>query len=546
MNIPCILTWIVFAPIIGMVAMALVPGERGNRWARWISLITAFVVFALSTILLVNYYALAPEMRGGFIGIKGVAFPGGAQSLYEQRVAWIGEYNIWYHVGVDGLGVLMLFLTGLLSLLAVFPAWNIAKAPRGYHMMYMLLITGMMGVFVALDLFLFYVFWEVMLLPMYFLIGIWGGPRKEYAAIKFFLYTFAGSVLMLLAIIVLYMKYHTFSIPELIAIAPFSDSLLTAHLLFWGFFIAFAIKVPMFPFHTWLPDAHVEAPTAISVILAGVLLKLGAYGILRVNFPMFPISTQTFIGIIALLGVISAIYGAMCAMAQTDFKKLVAYSSVSHMGLVMLGMAALNAEGLNGAVFQMFNHGISASMMFMIVGVIYERAHHREIARFGGIGLQMPRYLTLAIVAFFASLGLPGLCSFISEVMVFLGAFKSHSTSAVPQAFGWTFNMSYLTMVAAFALILGAGYLLYTMQRVYLGKLKPEYADFKDLNRLEYLQLVPLAVLALVLGIFPNLALNVFNGAMGSLLTLFPATGAASTAHGVATALAASAPAMGM
>ena len=521
MTMSCILTWIVFTPIIGMVLMAMVPGERGAKAARWISLATAFVVFALSTLLLVHYYALDPAVRGGFIGIKGVAFPEGAQSLYEQRVAWIGEYNIWYHVGVDGLGVLMVFLTGLLSLLAVFPAWNIAKAPRGFHMMYMLLITGMMGVFVALDLFLFYVFWEVMLLPMYFLIGVWGGPRKEYAAIKFFLYTFAGSVLMLLAIIVLYMRYETFSIPELIALTPFADNLTTAHLLFWGFFIAFAIKVPMFPFHTWLPDAHVEAPTAISVILAGVLLKLGAYGILRVNFPMFPDSTQTFIGVIALLGVISAIYGAMCAMAQTDFKKLVAYSSVSHMGLVMLGMAALNAEGLNGAVFQMFNHGVSSAMMFMLVGVLYERAHHRDIARFGGIGLQMPRYLTLAIVGFFASLGLPGLCSFISEVMIFLGAFKSQSTLAVPQAFGWTFNMSHLTMIAAVALVLGAGYLLYTIQRVYLGKLRPEYADFPDLNRIEYLQLVPLAVIAVVLGVYPNLALKVFNGAMGTLLTLF-------------------------
>jgi NADH-quinone oxidoreductase subunit M len=323
------------------------------------------------------------------------------------------------------------------------------------------------------------------------------------------------------------MKYHTFSIPELIANPPFRDNLLMANLLWWGFFIAFAIKIPMFPFHTWLPDAHVEAPTAISVILAGVLLKLGGYGILRVNFPVFPDSTAYFIGVIAVFGVINIIYGAFCAMAQTDFKKLVAYSSVSHMGYVLLGMAALNGEGMNGAVFQMFNHGTSSAMMFLVVGVLYDRAHHRDIARFGGIGLQMPKYLTLAIIAFFASLGLPGLNSFISEVMVFLGAFKSTSTLAFPQAFGLVFSMKVLTMLGTIGVVLGAAYLLYTIQRVYLGQPKPEYSGFPDANRLEYASLVPLAGISIVLGIFPGLALNVFSGAMNHLLTLWqPAQGA--------------------
>lgn len=530
MTVPHILSWIVFLPMIGMAVMAFIPSKRGANAIRLVSLVTTFLVLALSAILVVNHMSLPPEARGGFIGMKSAHFPGGATSLFEEKGRWIGEYNIWYHLGADGLSVILVFLTGLLSFLAVFSAWNISKAVKGFHMMYMLLITGMMGVFVALDLFLFYVFWEVMLLPMYFLIGIWGGPRKEYAAIKFFLYTLAGSVLMLIAILVIYMKYHTFSIPQLVMEPPFRDNLKLAHLLFWGFFIAFAIKIPMFPFHTWLPDAHVEAPTAISVILAGVLLKLGGYGILRINFPIFPDSTRYFIGVIALFGVINIIYGAFCAMAQRDFKKMVAYSSVSHMGYVLLGMAALNNEGMNGAVFQMFNHGTSSAMMFMLVGVIYDRAHHREIARFGGIGLQMPQYLTLAIVGFFASLGLPGMSGFISEVMVFLGAFKSGSTAGVPQAFGWVFNMKAMTMLGTIGIVLGAAYLLYTIQRVYLGKPKPEYEGFPDVNPIEYAALAPLAVVSIVLGVWPNLALQVFNGAMAQMLTLWttgPAAGAA-------------------
>lgn len=520
-----LLSWIVFLPILGMVVMSFVPGGRGDRTIRAISLVTSFLVFALSAYLLMAFYGFAPAQRASFIGLTNAQFPPGTSSFFEERVAWIPSLGVWYHVGVDGLSVILVFLTGLLSFLAVFAAWNIPKSVKGFHMMYMLLITGMMGVFVALDLFLFYVFWEVMLLPMYFLIGIWGGPRKEYAAIKFFLYTLAGSVLMLLAIIVLYMKYRTFSIPELVRIQPFRELPHVAHLLWLCFFIAFAIKIPMFPFHTWLPDAHVEAPTAISVILAGVLLKLGGYGILRINFPMFVDATASFIGMIALFGVINIIYGAFCAMAQKDFKKLVAYSSVSHMGYVLLGMAALNGEGMNGAVFQMFNHGLSSAMMFLIVGVIYDRAHHREIERFGGLGLQMPRYLTLAIIAFFASLGLPGMSSFVSEVMVFLGAFRSDATELFPQALQWVVSMKVLTIVGSLGVVLGAAYLLYTIQRVYLGPPKPEYSKFPDLLWQESASLVPLGALAILLGILPGLALEVFAPAMNSLVALWAREG---------------------
>src|SRR5438034_4192567 len=352
---------------------------------------------------------------------------------------WIPSLGIHYHLGVDGLSLPLIVLTALLSLLSVAYSWRIELRLKEYLFLFLLLETGMLGVFAALDFFLFYIFWEITLVPMSFLIGIWGGPRREYAAIKFFLYTLFGSVLMLLALLALYFtsEPHTFDMTVMIAQAnkygtqplPFwpVDQLGWGfqHLVWMALFIGFAIKIPAFPFHTWLPDAHVEAPTAISVILAGVLLKMGTYGILRINYPMLPVATADlaywFLG---ALGAWNIIYGALCAMAQTDLKKLVAYSSVSHMGYVMLGMASFTTQGINGAVLQMFNHGTITGMLFLLVGVVYDRAHHRDIEGFGGLAAIMPVYTGVTALAFFASMGLPGLSGFISEVLVLLGSWQ--------------------------------------------------------------------------------------------------------------------------
>ncbi len=382
--------------------------------------------------------------------------------------------------------------------------------------MLLLLDTGMMGVFVSLDFFLFYIFWEVMLLPMYFLIGIWGGPRREYAAIKFFLYTLLGSVLILLAMLGLY--YYgatpTFDITELAANS--SHYPIAFQRVVWiALFIGFAIKIPAFPFHTWLPDAHVEAPTAISVILAGVLLKMGTYGILRVNFAVLPAATMQlawlFLGVI---GTINIVYGAMCAMAQTDYKKLIAYSSISHMGYVMLGLAAFTTAGINGAVLQMFNHGTITAMLFILVGVIYDRAHHREINGFGGLAQQMPIYTAITGFAFFAGMGLPGMSAFISEVLVLLGSWQPHP---------------WMTVFGAATAVLTAGYLLWTFQRIYLGPLNEKYNTLPDLTFREAFTLVPLGVLVLLLGVYPQAILGLLNTSLVHLNQVVLST---SGAHG--------------
>ncbi len=491
-----ILTLITFLPLLGGMIILVMPRE-GQTAIRWTAL--AFTVAPL---------LLAALLYGGFDNAA-VGFSAGKGLQFVEKYPWIGDFNINYFVAVDGLSMPMVLLCALICPLCILASWNIEKGVKGYHFLFLLLETGMMGVFVSLDFFLFFVFWEVMLLPMYFLIGIWGGPRKEYAAIKFFIYTLVGSVLMLLVIIYGYLAStpHTFDLTEL---AANNKVLGYRAVLWWALFIGFAIKIPLFPFHTWLPDAHVEAPTAISVILAGILLKMGTYGILRINYSMLPDVTYSMALFMAVIGTVNIIYGALCAMAQKDLKKLVAYSSISHMGYVMLGMASMTAEGLNGAVLQMFNHGVVTAMLFLLVGVVYDRAHHREIEGFGGIASVVPNYAFVTFLAFFAALGLPGLNSFISEALVLLGAFRKFQV---------------ITAIAATGVIITAAYCLWTLQRMFLGKLNEKYALLPDMNKREMVSLAPLGVLVVALGVYPHPVLNLMKSTLGSINALVLAAG---------------------
>jgi NADH-quinone oxidoreductase subunit M len=537
-----VLTWATFFPLLGagiivvltaLRFLAKLPKRFLDDSARWIALITS----GLSLVAAIYAWSFYDGKVGGV-------------QLAHQFV-WIRAFNVEYFVGADGLSISMVLLSGLISFVATIasmPWWSGKKAAEmagmvddghddphhpkhfsvrmvpGYMVMLLLLQTGMMGTFVSLDMFLFYVFWEVMLLPMYFLIGIWGGPRKEYAAIKFFLYTLAGSVLMLLAIIGIYYnsgpaqladgtwtQAHTFNLVELARqgaqgqfakAAPILGFAFTK-LAFIALFIGFAIKIPMFPFHTWLPDAHVEAPTPISVILAGVLLKMGPYGILRFNYPLLPDATMWAANAIAVFGVINIVYAAFVCLGQTDLKKLIAYSSVSHMGFSLLGMAAMTPTAISGAVFNLFTHGIISPMLFLIVGVIYDRAHHREIAKFGGLATELPEYSAIMGLTFFASLGLPGLCGFISEFMVFTGSFPVFTTYVV---------------ISATAVIITAAYYLWAIHRMFLGKLNAAYKGYPDLNWRERISLYPLGAIAIVLGFYPQAILNSINGTLQALV----------------------------
>ncbi len=548
---PILLSLIVFLPALGALLVGLSPKGRDDL-AKQISLAFTVIVLALTV-----YVAIPAPADPGAIAPSGPEtssrFVVGASQMQRAfSIPWIESFDIYYALGIDGISLPLVLLTSFLSVLAMAASWSISRHVKAYCVLFLLLETGMLGVFLALDFFLFYVFWEVMLLPMYFLIGVWGGPRREYAAIKFFLYTLVGSVLMLIAILMLYfasnladpalqphlarchlndrvraevataldriaagethvgdVQVHTFNILALQQIGQHTTQF-SPELQWWAFLlllVGFLIKVPAVPLHTWLPDAHVEAPTPISMILAGVLLKMGGYGMIRICYPICPHGGYDLAYFVCLLGVISMVYGAFAALAQKDFKRLVAYSSVSHMGYVVLGLGVwtITAQtgmsgdywkmGMNGAMFQMIAHGISSAGMFFLVGVVYDRVHHRNLDEFGGLFGKMPVYTGVSMVIFFAALGLPGLCGFIGEVLVVLSV--------------WNYSQT-LAVIAAFVMILTAGYILWTIQRVYLG---PEYKGphgdaLRPMTRRELAIAAPLLAFAILLGVYPKAVFN--------------------------------------
>jgi NADH-quinone oxidoreductase subunit M len=469
-----ILSTILFTPLVGAIIMLFIPRERADLH-RWMGNIFAFLGLLVSLPLIWRFSLDANAPRFQFV----------------QDLSWIPSIGARYTIGIDGLSFLMVLLTTVLGMISIGSSWSaIKKREKEYYILFLLLQTGMLGVFMSLDFVLFYVFWEVMLVPMYFLIGVWGSERRLYAAIKFFLYTLAGSVIMLLAILAIYYNANTFSIK---AILESPTPLLSVQLqkwLFWGFFFAFAIKVPMFPFHTWLPDAHTEAPTAGSVILAGVLLKMGTYGFLRFSVPMFPDATNKYRWIMIALSIVAIIYGALVCMMQKDMKKLIAYSSVSHLGFCTLGIFALTPLGLTGSILQQINHGISTGALFLIVGVLYERRHTRLISEFGGLSTPMPNFAAIYMIVTLSSLGMPLLNGFVGEFTILKGVFDVRWQWAAWGVIG---------------VVLGAAYLLWLYQRVMFGNVtNPANEHLPDLNWREYATLVPLIVLAFWLGIYPS------------------------------------------
>jgi NADH-quinone oxidoreductase subunit M len=540
-----LLTWTVFTPAIGLTAilalLALRPLLRLSQQAvdeasRAIGLMASLAAAALGIALWAD-------------------FDSGTSNLqFIHRFVWMKSWNIEFFIGVDGLSLSMVVLTGVVFLagaIASLPWWGrlddhhphfSKKRVPAYWILFLLLEMGVLGTFASQDFFLFYVFWEVMLLPMYFLIGIWGAPTRKdpdgrtrggpYAAIKFFLYTLAGSVLMLLALIAVYyasgpatladgsQAQHTFNLVHLTRQAH--DGIFVkagailgipfVHIVFVAMFLGFAIKVPMFPFHTWLPDAHVDAPTPISVILAGILLKTGMYGMFRFNLQIFPTGVVWAAWAIGILGVINIVYGAFVCMAQKDLKKLIAYSSVSHMGFCLLGLAALTPQALTGSVYQMISHGIVSPMLFLLAGVVYDRAHTRDIEGFGGLAQKMPEYTALTGFAFMASLGLPGLAGFVGEVLVFLGAFAAQDG---------IFRV--LVAISALSVIVTAGYYLWTMQRIFLGPFNHRWEHLHDMNWRERLTLYPLAVLTVIMGVWPLPVFDMIRETLNTLLASMPA-----------------------
>ncbi len=496
-----ILNIITYIPLVGALIILFFVNKENARAIRITATLVAAIDFLVSLYLWPNF---DPHASGDHIW------------QFTYKVPWIPSLGVDYSLGIDGIALLLILLTTFMGLIAIVSSYSaIDQRQKEYYVLLLLLQTGMLGTFCALDFFLFYVFWEIMLVPMYFIIGIWGGPRKLYAAIKFFLYTLAGSVVMLLSILALYFfndggipflhiqglgHAATFSVLEYHKIGH----LIPPTLQFWifiGFFLGFAIKVPMFPFHTWLPDAHVEAPTAGSVILAAVLLKMGTYGFVRFALPILPDATKQLLVPILILSTIGIVYGALVSLVQKDMKKLVAYSSVSHLGFVMLGMFALNPMGLRGSVLQMINHGISTGALFLLVGIVYERRHTRMIAEYGGLAKQMPMYATLFLIAALSSMGLPALNGFIGEFTILLGTANSTAINNASSlnSMGWA-------GLASLGIVLGAAYLLWLYQRVFWGPMdNPANRGLADLNRRELITLVPLVACMVWIGIAPGM-----------------------------------------
>jgi len=488
-----LLTIVTFLPLVGVVAILLTnPPKRGSdNLVRGIAVVTSVVTFLGTLLILLRFNPAEPGLQ------------------LIDRVNWIPSWGIQYFLAVDGLSILMVLLTSFISMLAIASAWNaIQTQVKQFYIFSLLLEMGMLGVFLAQDLFLFYIFWEFTLVPMYFLIGIWGGGRRVYASIKFFLYTMAASLLMLLAILYMGITNGTFALPDLIAgREAFAGA---QNLLFLGFFLAFAVKVPIFPFHSWLPDAHTEAPTAGSIILAGVLLKMGTYGFIRFNLPLFPEAAYRYAPFIAVLAIIGIIYGAIVSFAQKDVKKLVAYSSISHLGFVMLGIFSLNAAGIQGAILQGVNHGLSTGALFFLVGLLYERTHTREMSAYGGVWKVMPMFSVLSLIVVLSSMGLPGLNGFVGEFTILLGSMGAESLAPQP----WIF-----TAFATTGVILAAVYLLWMFQRVFMGPVQTdEVKKLSEMNRGELAIMLSFLVFIFWIGIAPAAYFYLMDSSVANLV----------------------------
>lgn len=510
MNFPCILSCLTFLPLIGGIIILLTKKEN-DALHRTLATAFAGATLVISLLMIPSFDKSVSTMQ------------------FVEKISWIPFFNINYAMGIDGLSFPLILLTTFLCLISVIASYGIKMRTKEYFFWFLLLETGMLGLFAATDFFLFYVFWEITLVPMYFLIGVWGGPKREYAAIKFFLFTLFGSVFMLLSLLAIYFasgsglpgSERTFDLvllTQLAANGQLQMAGLFGMLVFLGLYVGFAIKVPAFPFHTWLPLAHVEAPTAVSVILAGVLLKMGVYGLIRISYSILPEPTQAFLPVLVVIAAINIVYGAFCAMAQTDMKRMVAYSSVNHMGYCLLGMAAVmgnpNAAqaGLTGAVLQMVNHGIITGSLFLLVGVIYDRAHTRDINAFGGLGARVPIFAGLLIIQAMASLGLPGLAGFVPEFLTFLGAFGGSFNGH---------NFRIWASISVIGILVTAAFFLKMLKLVVMGEFNSKWeGKMPDLTTRELVTVVPLMALTVIFGIFPSLVISFMDTTLGHIITL--------------------------